>query len=44
MVTQSSDTDVPLYVLKFEDDEDEERRVPAHWVVEWPEPAASGKK
>ncbi|KAI0335926.1 hypothetical protein GY45DRAFT_1316697 [Cubamyces sp. BRFM 1775] len=27
---------VPMYKLKFEDDDDQEHMVSAHWVVEWP--------
>ncbi|KAI0372128.1 hypothetical protein BV20DRAFT_940605 [Pilatotrama ljubarskyi] len=27
---------VPTYKLKFEDDDDQEHMVSAHWVVEWP--------
>ena len=27
---------VPMYRLKFEDDDDQEHLVQAHWVVEWP--------
>ena len=27
---------VPMYKLKFEDDDDQEHHVSAQWVVEWP--------
>ncbi|KAI0926963.1 hypothetical protein AcW1_007659 [Taiwanofungus camphoratus] len=32
----SKQTPIPMYKLKFEDDDDQEHCVPAQWVVEWP--------
>jgi SAGA-associated factor 29 len=31
---------MPMYKLKFEDDDNQEHTVAAQWVVEWPEPNA----
>lgn len=34
--TVGKQTPVPMYKLKFEDDNDQEHGVSAQWVVEWP--------